>query len=140
MQVVLVLLFIAAQTISIFDALESDQDQQFAQRILGFRSLDDVVVLMIAAIMLVIISFAALLVYQVVTAQPVRELRLVWSGEPPELSLFDGLKWHLFLSHIWSSGQDQVALIKQQLGLLVPGISVFLDVDDLEVRWQVPTS
>jgi hypothetical protein len=29
----------------------------------------------------------------------------------------------------WSTGQDQVAAIKRQLCLLVPGIHVFLDVD-----------
>jgi hypothetical protein len=33
---------------------------------------------------------------------------------------------------IWSSAQDQVAVIKRALGLLLPGIIVFLDVDDLE--------
>ena len=41
-------------------------------------------------------------------------------------------RYHLFLSHIWSTGQDQVAAIKRQLCLLIPGISIFLDVDDLE--------
>eukprot|EP00964_Phaeocystis_antarctica_P102885 scaffold68197_cov53-Phaeocystis_antarctica.AAC.1 len=41
-------------------------------------------------------------------------------------------KFHLFLSHIWSSGQDQMATVKRELQLLVPGIRVFLDVDDLE--------
>ena len=34
-------------------------------------------------------------------------------------------------SHIWSTGQDQVAVIKRQLQLLLPGVIVFLDVDDL---------
>ena len=36
------------------------------------------------------------------------------------------------LWQIWSSAQDQVAVIKRALGLLLPGIVVFLDVDDLE--------
>ena len=38
----------------------------------------------------------------------------------------------LLLWQIWSSAQDQVAVIKRSLGLLLPGIVVFLDVDDLE--------
>lgn len=42
-----------------------------------------------------------------------------------------GQSFHLFLSHIWSSGQDQVKVIKSQLRMLLPGIQVFLDVDDL---------
>ena len=32
---------------------------------------------------------------------------------------------------VWSTGQDQVSVIKRQLQLLVPGIHIFLDVDDL---------
>ena len=35
-------------------------------------------------------------------------------------------------SHIWSTGQDQCAAIKCQLCLLLPGVSIFLDVDDLQ--------
>jgi len=50
----------------------------------------------------------------------------------PQLSLKIGLMFHLFLSHTWKSGQDQVAVIKRQLQLILPGVSVFLDVDDLE--------
>ena len=34
-------------------------------------------------------------------------------------------------SHIWSTGQDQCAIIKRQLQLLLPGVIVFLDIDDL---------
>lgn len=43
-----------------------------------------------------------------------------------------GIAWHMFLSHVWSSGQDQVRVIKERLKQLVPGISVFLDVDNLD--------
>ncbi|KAL1511740.1 hypothetical protein AB1Y20_005028 [Prymnesium parvum] len=53
-------------------------------------------------------------------------------GKRPELHLPDGLVYHLFLSHIWSTGQDQVAVIKRRLQTLQPGIRIFLDVDDLE--------
>ena len=48
-------------------------------------------------------------------------------GSDPAFASFV-LSDHVFLSHIWSSAQDQVAVIKRQLLLLVPGISVFLDV------------
>ena len=33
---------------------------------------------------------------------------------------------------IWATGQDQCAVIKRQLQLLLPGVVVFLDVDDLK--------
>ena len=60
-------------------------------------------------------------------------IRLQSTGDAPALSLGEGQKWHLFLSHIWSTGQDANATIKRQLCLLLPGVSIFLDVDDLEV-------
>ena len=36
------------------------------------------------------------------------------------------------LSHVWSSGQDQVAIIKRKLQLQLRGARIFLDVDDLD--------
>ena len=32
----------------------------------------------------------------------------------------------------WSSGQDQAATIKRQLARMLPGLFIFLDVDDLD--------
>ena len=47
--------------------------------------------------------------------------------------LLDGdLSFHLFISHVWSTGQDQARAIKQLLQQSLPGCRIFLDVDDLE--------
>lgn len=66
------------------------------------------------------------------------------SGGAPELSLAEGLQYHLFLSHTWATGQDQVALMKRRLLALMPGRGrtaearqrsapkIFRDVDDLQ--------
>ena len=40
-------------------------------------------------------------------------------------------EWHVFISHQWSSGQDQARALKSQLTALVPDVRCFLDVDDL---------
>ena len=78
-------------------------------------------------------SLAAPLSFQaVLDAARMPTFRLISTGKRPELELAKGHKWHLFLSHIWGTGQDQCATIKRQLCLLLPGVSVFLDVDDLE--------
>ena len=37
-----------------------------------------------------------------------------------------GLRYHIFLSHVWRSGQDQCGTIKSALRLLLPAIRVFL--------------
>ena len=63
--------------------------------------------------------------------QPI--IRLSRTRTPPEMTFASReLRYHLFISHIWSSAQDQAATIKRQLQLLVPTASVFLDIDDLE--------
>jgi len=60
-------------------------------------------------------------------------LRYVTNHMPATaVSLADGLKYHLFLSHVWGLGQDRMRVVKDRLQVLLPGISVFLDVDDLE--------
>jgi hypothetical protein len=69
---------------------------------------------------------------QVIRAASMPTIRLLSTKAAPALPLATGHTWHLFLSHIWSTGQDQCATIKRQLCLLLPGASIFLDVDDLE--------
>ena len=54
------------------------------------------------------------------------------TDQVPELKLEKHHRFHLFLSHVWSSGQDQMATLKRELQLLIYGINVFLDVDDLK--------
>jgi len=40
--------------------------------------------------------------------------------------------FHLFLSHVWGTGQDQMRVVKQRLLEMLPDVRVFLDVDDLK--------
>ena len=54
-------------------------------------------------------------VYISLTSKAPRTVRLLHNSLPPELGLQPGHNFHLFLSHTWSSGQDQVATIKRQL-------------------------
>ena len=63
---------------------------------------------------------------------PKPTIRLVEGEMLPDLSLGERQRFHIFLSHVWSSGQDQVATIKRQLQLVLPGTRGFLDVDDLD--------
>ena len=76
---------------------------------------------------------AGMATQQVIKAANTPTIRLLSTKAAPALPLAKGHKWHLFLSHIWSTGQDQCATIKRQLCLLLRGASIFLDVDDLQV-------
>ena len=54
------------------------------------------------------------------------------TGKPPVLPPESQCVYHLFMSHTWKTGQDQVAVIKRQLSLMLPSPRIFLDVDDLD--------
>ena len=133
-QVVLVLLFTAALLVSTFDGIRLRESSSLAMAVLGFVSTDQ-----IATVML-LLNFSVVVIYGIATLAQAHahahdippNIRLAGSRRLPELSLHEDQVFHLFLSHIWSSGQDQVAVIKRQLQLLLPGIKVFLDVDDLD--------
>ena len=53
--------------------------------------------------------------------------------KPAMLSLGRGCKTHLFLSHSWKSGQDQVAVLKKALLQRLFRAKIFLDVDDVSL-------
>ena len=47
-------------------------------------------------------------------------------------SIGASLAFHLFLSHTWDQGQDEMRVVKQKLLEMLPDLSIFLDVDDLK--------
>ena len=68
--------------------------------------------------MLGLALFFGMMAYALATQRDVPTIRLKQSGGVPELTLGPRQRFHLFLSHVWSSGQDQVATIKRQLCLV----------------------
>ena len=116
-------------------ALLNDADPghlHLALKVTGFESATSLAVIIFAFNLLSIALFFLMTMYQMRVQRDTSSIRLKENSQVPELTLGSGKKFHLFLSHIWSSGQDQVATIKRQLQLLLPGIRVFLDVDDLQ--------
>lgn len=59
-------------------------------------------------------------------------LRLVSTKSPPVLSKPKDVHFHLFVSHVWKTGQDQTHTLVRQLQLMLPGIRIWLDVVNLE--------
>lgn len=132
----LVVTFIGAGYIKAF--VDTDQraaavgvgEQPFSSVIYGFSSTDQIVVVLLGFTMLMLISLLATMVVMLIKQGRVQTIRLKDTGKQPHLELAWGQKFHLFLSHIWSTGQDAVATIKRQLQRLMPDASIFLD-----VRW-----
>ena len=74
---------------------------------------------------------ASLAVYVILLRRRAKQVGLLRhhrTGLAPVLSLSHGRRYHLFLSHTWSTGQDQVAVIKRQLCGMLDNVAVFLDV------------
>lgn len=134
-QISILAFFYAAFIIRLHTSLqEADAYMQtsLAWRVLGVRSAVDSAIFIVSTNLLALTIFVAMTTYQVSINRDTNCLRIVESNQLPELTLGKHMKYHLFLSHVWSSGQDQAATIKRQLQLLLPGVSVFLDVDDLQ--------
>ena len=119
----LVCVFLGGAFIKLFSAEANENDKDNVLKI---------VCLMVAFNIFVLVMFLTLAGYQFSTDFMLSSVRLMATKQVPELRLSPALQYHLFLSHIWSSGQDQMATLKRELQLLLFGIHVFLDVDDLE--------
>jgi len=54
------------------------------------------------------------------------------TGYPPNLEMPPTCEYHLSLSHVWDSGQDKTHAIARKPQLYLPGLIIWLDVDDLD--------
>ena len=105
-QTAAVLIFCLALWITLFTLLdEVESESGLAARILGFESIDSLVATVITINLVFLSAVLFLTVYQTVTSEIVQVLRVSGSRQLPDLDLKAKLKYHLFLSHIWSSGQ-----------------------------------
>ena len=106
-QVFLVSIFLTLMCIHLFSSLEDVDSADLPARILGVGSVDVLVATTISVAFGFVVVFLLFTVYMAFARQyqDVELLRVVGSGQLPELSLHDGMNFHLFLSHIWSSGQ-----------------------------------
>ena len=154
-ELMLVLFFILGIVLKLCDTKEA------CSVLVGLDSAYTASVLMICMALIGVLVPIGMIVHRLFFARAVPILRDAHTMEPPELLLGENERYHIFLcpshltqtrtkppdpfqpripkrtiacgrrSHIWSTGQDQCAVIKRQLQLLLPGIIVFLDVDDL---------
>ena len=129
----------------------------------GFESQRQAEIALIVCNFVTLALFVFSTIYLSANNDAPNSVREVGSSLPPELGLQPENTFHVFLSYAWSSGQDQVAVIKRQLQyancayrctfsrdcppaslqlslafrdvvcrLLLPGVKVFLDIDDLD--------
>jgi len=99
---VLLLLFLGTNWTTIFLGIEERYPRaKAAAAVLGFGKLDVIVntMIILVAVVLVFFSIGAIVAARRIANIPT--IRLVSTKQPPELTIAQGLTWHLFLSHIW---------------------------------------
>ena len=99
-----------ASVVKIFDEIEVQASHMVATSIMGFESSASIVAAILTFAFLAV-GTVLLVIYVLIAKEKrvatVRELR---TDKMPELTLELGLAYHAFLSHVWSSGQDQCAV------------------------------
>jgi len=113
-----------AQLLKVYDELPASQVVHF----FGMPSAFPLAVAILVFNFAVLIATGALVAGEFASIRTLKEWE---SGLPPAVKLEQAKRWHLFLSHNWDN-QDAVATIKWHLQLLLPGVEIFLDVDNLE--------
>ena len=136
-----VLLLLGSLTIkigSLFSALGDQLSPQLRQA----SSVPDgpLLLVLLASTLTSIVFSTAVLMREALRAWRQPKMRYTISGAVVFLPLPPGKSHHLFISHVWGSGQDQARVLRSRLQVMVPGLRVWLDVcwAELEPLTQSP--
>lgn len=99
--ITLLAFFIAAINVKLFTLLVQESGQELAEMITGFPSAAWIGGVIFGFNVINAAIFLLLTGYQMRMQRNTHSIRLVSSGHVPELRLIEGMRWHLFLSHIW---------------------------------------
>ena len=80
----------------------------------------------------------AMVMYQSKKSASAVQLRWRFGGGLVESMPLQRNHYHVFVSHNWSSAQDQARIVKAGLTRIVPGLTVWLDVDDHPSKSGIP--
>jgi hypothetical protein len=117
---------------------DDDQDEnggnsgtcdQFISLSLDWYKASILVVVLAFGMLLVTAGFIIMLAISKIKAPTVR---MASSGYAPNLELPKHCKFHVFMSHVWGTGQAKTHAITRELQLFLPGLKVWLDVDELQ--------
>ena len=103
------------------------QAMTLSQDTLGINPVVKIGLLFLATLLVLL---AALYLFAVELHASRHVFETVATRQAPVIELAPSKRWHVFISHRWAN-QDVAATIKRQLQLLLPGVSVFLDVRTL---------
>ena len=97
-----------------------------------------IVVVVFTIGMLVITILALVLIARNLIKAPI--VRLVRTGYPPIMEMPKHCAYHVFMSHMWATGQAKTHAIARKLQLFLPQLRLWLDVDQLQEMTDLENS
>ena len=109
------------------------QDDDSCERYIG-DSIDSFTATSIAVIMtsIMLVTTIVSIVYISINSIAAPTIRIISTGNIPNMEVPSTCQNHVFLSHKWSTCQEKVHTLVRMLQLYLQGVRVWLDVDDLE--------
>lgn len=123
-QLTLAFSFIGAGYTRLFeDFIDKDVALTTVHRVMVFPSTTSIVGPLIVLTTAMVVVMLAMMAFSMLSERRLPIIRLQATGQPPRLTLAFGLKWQLFLSHTWATGQEYMArdsnmrMIRARFGL-----------------------
>ena len=134
MQLALVIIFIGCMLLKVRVLLsiieETMAESMWSQFYFGSYT---TLVMLMGTIIAALFGFTTVVLQSVAASRAAPHLQMRGTRSTLHAPLLDVKhRYHYFISHVWSTGQDQARSIKELLKESLPGVRVFLDVDDLE--------
>ena len=117
---------------TVIQLCESAAYEDMCYTLVGFESARSASEFVIALTAAMLAASLLLLLFKTASAVRAPTIRLSSSGRHPVLDLPRACHFHGFISHVWATGQDQTHTVVRRLQLLLPGVRIWLDVDNLE--------
>ena len=97
-------------------------------------SIDLFIAILLAVIMtsVMLVTTIASIVYISVSSVNAPTIRIVSTGNRPNMEIPSSCRSHAFVSHKWSTAQEKVHSLVRMMQIYLQGVRVWLDVDDLE--------
>lgn len=103
---ILLLFFLGANWTTVFLGIKERYQGADPADVIGFSNLDGIVNSMIVLVAAALLLFLFVAIAAARRVAKVPTIRLVSDKQKPELTLGKGLKWHLFVSHVWCAAKE----------------------------------
>jgi hypothetical protein len=107
----LLLTYFGSILVKILESVSNNASEQVVREVIGFESSNGVVIMLLVFAFTMLLAMSLAMGFSIWYLLPsdgnnMNALRFKHNSKHPELDLKTGHEWMLFLSHVWSSGQE----------------------------------